>query len=319
MKRGYIINPDKELLPDYKISPFSTSDITKNRLFSLSDTIDRYFLDRFSNRHFMYTINGRSAINIALQHYHLCPDDCVSILTTTGNFYISGCVTKEIEKYCGWSRIIEKNTKLIFVNHEFGYPFESLEQLKGYKIPIIEDCAHSFYSFDANSFMGQIGDFVIYSFPKMFPIQIGGLLVSNIGNQSDIWLSNKNMPMDEKRYIKNVLSFYIRKSDEIVAKRLLNYEILSRLLAPLNLKERFQMKRGIVPGVFIFTTSLSIDLLPSLKVHMYHNGIQCSVFYGENAFFIPVHQNLQENDFIYFREVISAFIESAQFKKLNPH
>ena len=46
-------------------------------------------------------------------------------------------------------------------------------------MPIIEDCAGSFFSKDKKDTIGKIGDFVIYSFPKMFPLQIGGLLLSN--------------------------------------------------------------------------------------------------------------------------------------------
>ena len=69
-------------------------------------------------------------------------------------------------------------TKVIFVNHEFGYPYHDLIRLKDYKLPIIEDCAGSFFSSDKDGSIGEVGDFVIYSFPKMFPLQVGGLLVS---------------------------------------------------------------------------------------------------------------------------------------------
>ena len=176
----YIINPDQYLLPSYRISPFRTIDIAINNKLQEDDAIDSYFTQRFSNRPFSYFKDGKSAINEALAYYDLKKDDTVTILTTTNNFYISGCVTAEIEKFCNWSREMTPKTKVIFVNHEFGHPYENLEALKKYKLPIIEDCAHSFFSKDKNNTMGTIGDFVIYSFPKMFPIQIGGLLVSNI-------------------------------------------------------------------------------------------------------------------------------------------
>ncbi len=48
----------------------------------------------------------------------LPPDDVVTILTTSGNFYISSCVTAEIEKFCKWDREITDQTKVIFVNHK---------------------------------------------------------------------------------------------------------------------------------------------------------------------------------------------------------
>jgi hypothetical protein len=144
----FILNPDPYCLPSYRISPFSTRDISRNANFGDSDLVDVYFANRFPGAGVEFTENGRKAINLALQFYNLAKDDVVTILTTSGNLYISGCVTREIEKFCKWSRKIESATRLIFVNHEFGFPFSGLEKLKEYNLPIIEDCAHEFYSED---------------------------------------------------------------------------------------------------------------------------------------------------------------------------
>jgi len=48
--------------------------------------------------------------------------------------------------------------------------------------------------------------------------------------------------------------------------------------------------------------------LPELKKHFWAHGIQCSVFYGEDAFFIPAHQALDEQDMLYFRDVMLSFL-----------
>jgi len=50
--------------------------------------------------------------------------------------------------------------------------------------------------------------------------------------------------------------------------------------------------------------------LPSLKTMLWAHGIQSSIFYGENAFFIPSHQNLDENDILYFSEVLEIAINN---------
>ena len=166
----FIINPDPYSLPTYRIGPFRTIDLSVNHCLPESNLIDDYFNTRFNNREFIYTENGRKAINLALTSYNLEKDDVVTIITTSGNFYISGCVTSEIEKFCKWSREIKPETKILFVNHEFGYPIIELHKLKDYNLPIIEDCAGSFFSNDNNDTIGKTGDFVIYSFPKMFPL-----------------------------------------------------------------------------------------------------------------------------------------------------
>ena len=243
----FIINPNEYLLPHYGISPFSSADVSKNKKLSLNDTIDLYFQNRFKSNNFSYFYNGSQAIYKSLGYYNLKKEDIVTILTTSQNFYISSCVTKEIEKFCEWSREITTQTKVIFVNHEFGYPYENLMDLKKYKLPIIEDCAHSFFSEDESHTIGTVGDFVIYSFPKMFPIQIGGLLFSNLNEELDKFgiLDNKRL-----RYLKNVISQYIPKEKEIIKKRLTNYHYLSEKFKKIGCSPFFELKKGVIPEYF---------------------------------------------------------------------
>jgi len=116
---------------------------------------------------------------------------------------------------------------------------------------------------------------------------------------------------EKTRYIKNVLSYYIPKENEIIEKRVANYNYLKKEFNKLKLTERFRNERGIVPGVFMFQKSdLKIDL-PELKRHFYSHGIQCSVFYGEDSFYIPVHQALNRSDLDYFIEVMNSFIKQS--------
>ena len=304
----FILNPDPYSLPCYHIGPFMTNDVTLNTNLHENNDIEYYLAERFKGKEFSYTYNGREAIHTALSCFNLHKDNVVTILTTSDNFYISGCVTHEIEKFCRWSRKIESETKVIFINHEFGYPYNELLKIKKLGFPIIEDCAHSFFSQDENNTTGTVGDFVIYSFPKMFPLQIGGLLVSN--GESEI-PELKLLSKGEKRYIINVLSKYINFKNEIIDKRLTNYKYLASKFSEIGLMERFQLNDGIVPGVFMFRKGKHRIDLPELKKHFYAHGIQSSVFYGEESFFIPVHQALNETDLDYFLEVIKSFIKTS--------
>jgi hypothetical protein len=295
-------------MPCYRIGPFQTRDLSINNCLPDSDLIDDYFNERFIDKEYIYTENGRNAINIALRSFDLQKDDLVTILTTSGNFYISGCVTKEIEKFCQWSRKIEPETKVIFVNHEFGIPYPDLRKLKDHNLPIIEDCAGSFFSHDTNNTIGELGDFIIYSFPKMFSLQIGGLLVSTIPGRLK---KSDQINFERLRHIKNVLSYHINNKDDIIHQRISNYKFLKNKFESLGFTERFQSDQGIVPGVFMFRTEkLKLDL-SELKEYFYAHGVQCSIFYGEESFFIPVHQSLQEHDMLYFFEVIKSFINKA--------
>ena len=304
----FVFNPDKFLLPSFRISPFRTQDIRINSILPDSSTIEDYFLSRFRNFRYFYTSNGRQAINIALNHYRLSENDVVTILTTSGNFYISSCVTNEIEKFCKWSREILPETKVLFVNHEFGYPYPEIQKLKLLNLPIIEDCAGSFFSEDSEHTIGKTGDFSVYSFPKMFPLQVGGLLVSSTDFQYDYGGSPQPLML---QHIKNVLSEYILSKDQIISKRRNNYSELRHRFETLGLSERFKLEEGIVPGVFMFRTENNNINLPELKKHFWAHGIQSSVFYGEEAFFVPVHQALTQYDLDYFYEVMKVFLQNA--------
>jgi hypothetical protein len=57
------------------------------------------------------------------------------------------------------------------------------------------------------------------------------------------------------------------------------------------------------------TNKENVDL-PKLKEFLYNQGIQCSVFYGENAFYLPVHQNLKMHDLLYFKETVKYFLNT---------
>ena len=96
--------------------------------------------------------------------------------------------------------------------------------------------------------------------------------------------------------------------DEIIEKRLINYLYLSHGFNVIGLIERFKFKDGIVPGVFMFRKGGQQIDLNELKKYYYRHGIQCSVFYGEESFFIPVHQALNEYDLSYFIEVMKSFL-----------
>jgi hypothetical protein len=302
----FITDPDRYLLPAYRISPFTTSDIVKNHNLPDSRRADDYFEDRFSGDQYCYTLNGREALNIALRQINPGNTDSIAILTTSGNHYISSCVTGEIEKFCTWTRSIVAGTKAVLVNHEFGYPYPDLDKLKATNLPVIEDCAGSFFSEDKDHTIGRRGDYVIYSFPKMFPLQIGGMLVSRSGRLPE---QSSALQPGARNYIRNVLSDSLKSERTIIKRRLENYRALRERFGSLGLDERFSLSPGIVPGVFMFRTGkLNLDL-PDLKRHFWAHGIQSSVFYGEDAFFIPVHQGLEEGDLDYFREVMKAFIQ----------
>lgn len=301
----YVITDDEFLQPSYGISPFTTKDISKNMGIVSSESSNECLQRYFKGQNYTFTLSGRDALNKALKQYNLKKDDVVTVLTTTGNFYISGCVTREIEKFCKWSREIEDKTKVLLVNHEFGFPYEELSCLLELGFPIIEDCAHSFISQNKENLVGKVGEYVIYSLPKFFPVQFGGVLIAN--NKENI---SSDLSLCEKEYLEKTISHYIPSIDQIKTKRRQNYLYLEKELEKINLKSRFEMDKIHCPGVYMFIIK-GYDL-PKLKVFMQEHGVESSVFYGEDSFFIPVNQALEKEDLDYFICLIKRFLSGIE-------
>lgn len=303
----FVVNPNEFLLPLFGITPFKTEFVAFNHLLPDNNEAQHYFDNRFGNKNWQFTYNGREAIKLALESYQLDKNDVVTILTTSENFYISSCVTLEIEAVCKWNRAITTETKVIFVNHEFGYPYPNMEKIVALGLPIIEDCCTTFFSQDQNQKIGKYGDFTVFSLPKFFPMQIGGIVVSNKG----VNVNNSSLNAEQKQYIQNVMSFNLAKQDEILAKRKENFEYGLKQFSKLGFAERFQKNEKIVPSTMLLKNHNIIKDLNALKLYLSKNGIQSSVFYGEDAFFIPNHQSLSfvEIDFLF--ELINFFIQNS--------
>jgi dTDP-4-amino-4,6-dideoxygalactose transaminase len=301
----FIISPNEFLLPHIGMTPFTTEHITKNHLLQNDDFSLGYLNEKFGHTKWNFTNNGKEALEIALKSYNFQKDDLITIVTTSNNFYISSCVTKEIEKVCRWNREVVAETKLIIVNHEFGYPYPDMEKIKSFGLPIIEDCCTTFFSQDINDNVGKYGDFTIYSLPKFFPMQIGGIIVSNI-DSGDM---KSRLTSTETKYIINSLSNSLKNQDNILENRAKNYDYGLKLFSMMGFQERFVKEEKVVPYAMLLRNNGRIKDLNNFKSYMTKNGIQNSVFYGEDGFFIPIHQSLNIYEIQFINELISHYLK----------
>ncbi len=301
----FIINPNAFLLPSFGMTPFKTEFVASNHLLPEDNECENYFDVRFGKGKWHFTSNGREAIKVALKKYNLDKNSLVTILTTSENFYISSCVTLEIEKICKWNRELLPETKLVFVNHEFGYPYPDMKKLVQTGLPIIEDCCTTYFSQDHSNNVGKYGDYTVYSLPKFFPIQIGGIVVSNLNIPFEVEVSLNEF---QKQYIRNVLSQHLKNESQLLEKRSANFQYALSKFSKIGFTERFSKDNKVVPYSMLLNNNEIIKNLNAFKLFMSNNGIQSSIFYGEDAFFIPNHQSLSlvEIDFLF--ETISYYI-----------
>ena len=306
LTNGFIIEAPEHLLPCYRISPFRTIDSYQNKIAKETNESDitDYLSNRFPKKDVFLTNNGRGALEAALIMLNLEADDVVTIFTTTNSFYISSCVTNEIEKICKWSRNIEKNTKVILVNHEFGFCSQDMKKYADLGYPIIEDFAHSFVSDSIDNNTGYYGDFLVFSLSKYFPIQVGGALVYSESFQNKD-IEEKNFSL----YIKNATASYVKSIPSIKSKRIENYQYYVELFANLGLAPYFSLEENDCPGVFCFKVPKQINL-DKMKLFINSNGVESSVLYGESAYFLPCHQNLEKSDIEYIYTLVKFFLEA---------
>ncbi|MGA4365134.1 DegT/DnrJ/EryC1/StrS family aminotransferase [Pantoea ananatis] len=295
----WILTDDVFMKPSYRISPFNTSSIATNSELPLSNECDELFASKFPGYQQQYLLKARHGITLALQSLSLNAEDKVTILTTTGNLYVSGCVTKAVEKVCKWERVLDKSTKAIVVIHEFGKVYSDMDSIYQLGLPVIEDYAHSYNS---QSTAAGKGDYILYSFPKYYPVQFGGILLSKHRVKPDEQLTEP-----QSQYIKNVVSAYYKNVDQIAKVRWDNYHYLVNAFALRSVVPRFSFDANETPSVFLFCAPKNIDL-NKLKSFVQYHGVECSVFYGEQAFFLPCHEKLSTTDLDYFIYLYDVFV-----------
>lgn len=117
-----------------------------------------------------------------LKSLSLSRTDEIAILTTSNATYVTTCVSVTSFNYARISRLVTNSTKVVIVIHEFGYVdpdiLKKIEAWRRSGIQIIEDCAHIIgYEFGGLK-VGELGDYGIFSLPKMLPVQSGGILLT---------------------------------------------------------------------------------------------------------------------------------------------
>jgi hypothetical protein len=135
--------------------------------------------------HSYFAVTAKQALKNVLKNLSLQRDDIITILTTSDDVYVSSCVTLTCFNFCGISRKIHNNTKLVIVIHEHGYIYPDIEglctRMKERGVPVLEDCAHIMGAAQSGAppLCGAHGDYVLFSLPKILPVYFGGLVMTH--------------------------------------------------------------------------------------------------------------------------------------------
>ena len=178
---------------------------------------------------------------------------------------------------------LEPSTRLIVVIHEWGIPYARLDELLKLGIPVAEDCAYAFASTRDGKRAGREGKYAIFSLPKFFPINYGGV-VCGVQQRVDILL-------EHRRAILNVVGAELPRLAAIGEARIAAWHYLESRFAAIGCQPVLPLDPGTIPGVFMFQPHADVvpeDIKRAYQLH----GIEASVFYPRHAVFVPCHQHL---------------------------
>jgi dTDP-4-amino-4,6-dideoxygalactose transaminase len=241
--------------------------------------------------HGLIVSTGREAISIVLASLRLRRDDEVWIVTTFDLPNVSSCVTSTVFNTCKPSRVLSERTRAILVIHEFGVAHPDTPLLadlaRRRSIPLIEDCAHTRDSRNAGWKVGTLGDYVILSFPKIFPAQCGGALLSDEPLPSGDCTNH----VKARQAISIVLDCW-RERDEYSRNRRDVFRRLSAGFRQLGYSTLFEVTDEVTPWFFPAATRDCQALLDRAQ----KNNVDCSLWHGSEIVVFPCHQFLTGED-----------------------
>jgi hypothetical protein len=254
-----------------------------------SDHIGKIKPRDFFQREYTITDSGREALSIIIREMDVSPSDEIFVTTTFGTFYVSSCVSSEIFNFCKPSKVLSEKTRGIFVIHENGMPHKGIMKYRKIAsdrgIPLIEDCAHSIGSFYRGLRLGFFSDYTIYSLPKIFPLEEGGLLVGTIGCGT---IAGENLTTETKKE----LPYLLYNIPQYASLRRRNYSYLAKKLSKHGLKPHYSIGKNVSPFYF----PLNIQDPTYAKTVFAEHSIETAVWWGREVLWLPVHQYLTREE-----------------------
>lgn len=305
---GYpMIMKPPELAPVLNLTPFDTAALGEESPAEWKRTVDRALEEKFQGKVFTFFPRAMYAIFTLIKSLTeegaLAQHPEVWITTTTDAHYISSCVTSAIEQSSPWTRTLTERTGAIFVIHEFGFPHPRLTELRRIAtergIPLIEDCAYGWGTTDT----GNVGDYVIYSLTKAFPVQCGGYLVGRHFTHEELWKHYGCSDRGKQEYTERHLASWIALQTENTRLRQKNYAWYERLFG--TSRTVFPLGEGIEPGAFLLRME-NEERMQEVSAFVRTFRIECGNYWQSSAIILPVHQRLQRAHLEYIAGTVLA-------------
>jgi hypothetical protein len=219
------------------------------------------------------------------------PAAVVTILTTSGSRYVSGCVTETIEKVCTHGREFTPATEVALVIHEWGFPHPGLdgiaERCRERGAVLVEDSAYAVGTHLCGRTVGHHGAYHFFSLPKFFSVEGGGVLLDREGAEA-------GAPLPE----------ILAEEPGIVAAR--RSEVWGWYEAAFETEGTWTPRGGTVPGVFLLPEP---DGGEFIRDRLRAARVECGFWYGNDSLFLPCHHRLGRGDVERIRDLVVRFRE----------
>lgn len=253
---------------------------------------------------------GAYALEAALRLAGVGEGDYVSIVKTFGSQYISGCVTKTIEKL-GASWVLrgrhEHLPKAIIAIHEFGIPvFQEQDETM-----LIEAAREGVTIIEDNAWNGRtvfaFSTYTILSMTKMYDVNYGGILFGASIDDETLWSWGLLDTVKRDRYLReNGLGMHaLRRADNW---RLYNQLVIADGMTP---DDCYDYAAAIDDGRWIPTVYLqkfeSNAVADAIVARLEDFGIQAGRYWGEPIVFLPIHQSMTTAEVEYMFAVVRGY------------
>ncbi|MEL6821490.1 MAG: DegT/DnrJ/EryC1/StrS family aminotransferase [Calditrichota bacterium] len=248
-------------------------------------------LNLLSDRKHACFVNAKTGIRYLMEKYNLQRNDEVWITTTSDSPFVSSCVTCTVFNHCKVSRVFTEKTRMIWVIHEFGFPHPELQKIitvgKEKGIPVVEDSAHALQSVGEGGTLGFSADYGLFSLPKIFPVNSGGLLIGDNGSDKNTFYDpHVNSLVNESllKWLPFVSSF--------AEQRQRNYTFLKEQFS--DYPEVYDFTSSLSPFVFGFKTP-DAEKIYQLLDHT-DSAIEFARTYNADWVLLPVNALLSDSD-----------------------
>ena len=250
-----------------------------------------------SARHLLHreaklTHSGRAAMTALFEQLELQREDEIFVTTTFDFPNVSSCVTCTIFNFCRPSRILTKQTRAIFVIHEFGVPHAQTRKLQDEArrrgIPLIEDCAHTIDSVSREGWrVGELGDWAIVSLPKILPTLHGGLLVG----PKDSYKPGQREKTEMMRAGETAAAWWTLRAEHVARRREIFRELTQRARKK-GVRTLLSADPRIAPWFFPIRAKRPDALIGRARARR----VDCGLWHGTNIVVLPCHQFLAQCD-----------------------